>query len=754
VSVDLESLHDLESLYKLLPAVYRVRDGANGEPLKALLSLVADQLSVLEEDLAQLYDDQFIETCSDWVIAYLGDAIGYRPLYGKIPRIRTPRAEVADTIALRRHKGTAAMLEVLAREVTGWDARVVEFFQLLATTQYMNHPRPGITRPELRRWEPLERLGTAFEVIPHNADVRRIATARGRFNIPNVGIFLWRLGAYPHTGARAFAVDGQRFLFSPLGNSAPLFTRPIPLGAIDEFTRSADRLNVPMPISRRTADRYLADYYGPDKSFFLVVNGAALDVSEVGICDLGGLKDSGGQPTGAWAHVPPPNGKVAIDPVLGRIAFPNQPEVVEVMFHRGFSMELGGGEYDRQESVARWYDPRATAVDWQMGVTQDLDTIASAPDPSVLATSVQEALAAWDAFVAQNTSGFGLICVMDSRTYSEGLGIEVPEGFTLAVAAADWPVNETSGQRQVAILSPSGRFPLISGLIQVTGTAPAESEHAGTLILDGLLLSNSFTVNDGHLGRLLLSHCTLVPWTAVGLDRLPLPTSEARLVNLDDQCRLEANHCILGAMRSPRETQVSLSHCILDSTGETHVAFAAPDGIGEGGSLTVVDSTVVGKVRTRAMELGSNSILLARLATPDPDWTVPVRAERRQQGCVRFSRVPEGSRLPRRYRCQPDVALQARAEALGHTSPDDLPATERAMVLLRLMPMFRSLRYGDPAYAQLSRRCAVEIREGAEDQAEMGAFHDLYQPQRERNLRVRLDEYLRFGLEAGVFNET
>jgi hypothetical protein len=36
----------------------------------------------------------------------------------------------------------------------------------------------------------------------------------------------------------------------------------------------------------------------------------------------------------------------------------------------------------------------------------------------------------------------------------------------------------------------------------------------------------------------------------------------------------------------------------------------------------------------------------------------------------------------------------------------------------------------------------------------MGAFHDLYQPQRERNLRVRLDEYLRFGLEAGVFYET
>ena len=32
----------------------------------------------------------------------------------------------------------------------------------------------------------------------------------------------------------------------------------------------------------------------------------------------------------------------------------------------------------------------------------------------------------------------------------------------------------------------------------------------------------------------------------------------------------------------------------------------------------------------------------------------------------------------------------------------------------------------------------------------MGATHELYQPQRETNLRLRLDEYLRYGLEAGL----
>jgi hypothetical protein len=33
----------------------------------------------------------------------------------------------------------------------------------------------------------------------------------------------------------------------------------------------------------------------------------------------------------------------------------------------------------------------------------------------------------------------------------------------------------------------------------------------------------------------------------------------------------------------------------------------------------------------------------------------------------------------------------------------------------------------------------------------MGVFNSLMQPQREANLRTALDEYLRFGLAAGVF---
>jgi hypothetical protein len=64
------------------------------------------------------------------------------------------------------------------------------------------------------------------------------------------------------------------------------------------------------------------------------------------------------------------------------------------------------------------------------------------------------------------------------------------------------------------------------------------------------------------------------------------------------------------------------------------------------------------------------------------------------------------------------------------------------------------MRYGDPAYLQLATSTPDAIRRGADDESEMGATHQLYTPQREANLLLRLDEYLRFGLEAGIFYAT
>jgi hypothetical protein len=68
----------------------------------------------------------------------------------------------------------------------------------------------------------------------------------------------------------------------------------------------------------------------------------------------------------------------------------------------------------------------------------------------------------------------------------------------------------------------------------------------------------------------------------------------------------------------------------------------------------------------------------------------------------------------------------------------------------RVTPVFTSLRYGETAYSQLGAGCAKEIVRGAKDESEMGAFHDLYQPQRLANLQARLEQFTPARTDAAV----
>jgi uncharacterized repeat protein (TIGR01451 family) len=96
---------------------------------------------------------------------------------------------------------------------------------------------------------------------------------------------------------------------------------------------------------------------------------------------------------------------------------------------------------------------------------------------------------------------------------------------------------------------------------------------------------------------------------------------------------------------------------------------------------------------------------------------------------------------------------QVSARILTHTFIDDGSLFITALlnrVRKRVEPRFTSIRYGHPGYAQLARSGPEEIARGAHDESEMGAFHDLFQPQRTANLEARLDEYVPAGADAGI----
>ncbi|HEX2644986.1 MAG TPA: hypothetical protein VHU81_18450, partial [Thermoanaerobaculia bacterium] len=184
---------------------------------------------------------------------------------------------------------------------------------------------------------------------------------------------------------------------------------------------------------------------------------------------------------------------------------------------------------------------------------------------------------------------------------------------------------------------------------------------------------------------------------------------------------------------------IRISDSLLDATGEQREALGAPGRPVAHARLTILRSTVFGEVQVHAVELAENSLFEGLL-----------RVARRQTGCVRFCSVLPGSRTPRRFHCQPDLAERAeQAETAGIADPAERAAA-RDRARQRVRPQFESRRYGTPAYGRLALTCAAEIRRGADDESEMGVYHDLYEPQREANLRARLDEYTPAGLDAGL----
>src|SRR5215467_2558162 len=122
-------------LFALLPAVYRTRDAENGDPLQALFAVLAAQSDIVEGNIKQLYDDQFIETCASWVIPYIGDLLGYNSIYEIASASSDSRAEVGNAIGYRRRKGTLLALEQVSLDVSGRDVVAVYLFNDTATTE-------------------------------------------------------------------------------------------------------------------------------------------------------------------------------------------------------------------------------------------------------------------------------------------------------------------------------------------------------------------------------------------------------------------------------------------------------------------------------------------------------------------------------------------------------------------------------------------------------------------------------------------
>lgn len=752
------------SLFELVPAVYRNRDGqiaatmqlltpaeqsqlytlqnstspldaeqtalmnelaakSTRGPLQSLLMVIDEQLGYFAADLDQLYDDQFIETCAPWVIPYVGELIGFQPIRGIAPAVDNPRSEVANTIALRRRKGTIGAIEQLARDVTGWGAHAREFFLNLAETQYVKCVRlHNDYAPDVRSWKPRAYRYSGFTEMARKVDVHLPASpGLPRWNIPNIGVYLWSLGAYSLTNVPAVQASDSSgpltgcYRFSQLGCDIPLFHAAVYQG--EQIMTPATEANVPDFLSRNLLCSDLrkgaqSNYYGLGKSLCITLNQQLLNPYQIQVADLSGAD-------GSWNNMLLSGSQytVAVDPQLGRISVSPDVTVAKdalvVNFYYGFNAAMGGGEYER-ESTFEIINPA---------------NIFAFPDLSQpYGSNLQAALN----FIAGQAATLGSVALQIQGSgplatpITTPLTLDAPPGVTIEIRAEDG----------------ASPYIFLDGELQISG------DKLSTVILDGLLFAASSTMtsagseamvvlpasrptgSDNYV-TLQIEHCTLVPGWSLTSSGQPTQADAPAILSHAIGAEIEIKLSITGPIRTPETVSVSAADTIIDATGTKHTAYDnLPAQTIGGGPLTLTGCTIVGRVHAQELALVSDCIFWSdAIPAPSPAIVPGLFADRVQAGCVRFSYLPYQAVTPRRFECV-EQALAGPA------------------------PLFLSYEYAQPAYLKLAASTPSSIREGADDEGEMGAFHWVLAPLREADLEIRLQEFTPVGLNTGLIYQT
>jgi hypothetical protein len=367
-----------DRLYDRLPAHYRAYDAEQGGPLRVLFELVGAQVADLRDDLDDLRDNFFIETCDEWVVPYLAALVGTRLLAR--PVAQSNRLDVLNTVAWRRGKGTPAMLGRLAAAISGWPADVAEFFRTLGWSQHVNHVRPAAAlTADLRDPYRLTRLGHADDPFSHAVDLRatgpldqpRVAAAQGvgqaawgtpgRHQVKNLGFFVRRLRVFRLAGVTpAAAAPGAKpdpnpafFTFDPIHEDVPLF---------EEAARA--------PITRAA---FRAD---PGKTY-----GKDIAVRRYGILLAAGAAPPPAPGASGRPYRPAPPGAFALDPSAGlRLMGRPGPGLADGSFAVTALWRSADGAVTPlgRSSPAAGFQPGGTATgDGQLVVAVELDPAVS-----------------------------------------------------------------------------------------------------------------------------------------------------------------------------------------------------------------------------------------------------------------------------------------------------------------------------------------------------------------------------------------
>jgi hypothetical protein len=691
-----------EKLWELVPSIYRLEDGQDGRgALRALIELVAEQAATLRRSHDRLWDDQFVELSDEWAVPYLGDLVGTRLVSALNPRGR--RVDVAKTISYRRRAGTLTVLEELASDIAGWEGTVVESFRRLARARHgLDPPPPAGAGPlsgtpagglaDLRRPLATELVGGAFDEFHHLPDARRT----GRHAIAKVGFHLFRVPARPLLGVTGRPMGPGRFTADPSGRDVPLHA---PRARPDDPAewRRAREWELPAPIRCRLlghAEFELTERIVEDLSFPPATTAA--------LRRLVGLRF----PTEArFRRVLPQLNGLQLNLVLAAALAPDCGKAA--LLPTAIRVEQAGSLVPPTRtsagSLAGWTAPASgqrLVIDPERG---RLLFLANVPQrisvdywygfPGSIGAGSYDRRDVEDVVPDNSVSGGATI----------GAGTIDPDGVTQIDDSATYRTTAgATGIVHARIQAANAQRPFLE--LVSPWVLDASPNEDSTLVLDGLWVGGGRAVRLlGDYETVTISRSTLDPG-GTDADGNAIAPAVLEVRGQVEELRLES--AIAGPVRVVGQGVVERIVARDSILGSIELPRAEADLRGV---------TVLGPVT--ALRLHASETLVAGAA--DVADT--------QAGCFRFSAAPAGGRLPRPY---------------------------RSHVLDAARPIFRSRRFGDPGYAQLSEAAPRGLLRGAEDGSEIGAFWSLRNPVRADSLRAKVDEFLPFGLIPFFVPET
>jgi hypothetical protein len=308
------------------------------------------------------------------------------------------------------------------------------------------------------------------------------------------------------------------------------------------------------------------------------------------------------------------------------------------------------------------------------------------------------------------------------------LDVTVPAGSDVTIVAAEWRIPNSPKPGDDPAEAPLGfiirktRRLLTARRLSVK-PLPAAGVEPGRLTLDGCFCESGIDIADRALRSLEIRHCTI-------RDSLAAPAIKAADGAVQFAITLYRSVC--GGIHGGTS---------LNQLSASGVVFADGSGLDvPAADLTLDGVTCFATIAARSIE-ASNSLFMTDVTT-----------QRTQSGCVRYSYLGgTQNRLPRRFRCQPDLALEKRSIDTGPMD-DAARASEYERLRLAVQPRFVDRGASAPAYALLALDCPREITFGGEDETEMGAYRYLGGAIRTANLSDLFADFVPFGMEAGMIS--